>query len=190
MLNIVIFGAPGAGKGTQSALLKEKYGLIHISTGDVLRAEIKEKTEIGLIAEGIISKGQLVPDGLIIDILKKKRAEQEHAKGFIIDGFPRTLAQAEALKVMLQGRGADVLAVIALEVEESVFLDRLVKRGADSGRSDDNLETIQKRLNVYNTQTAPLIDYYKKDDKYFGVNGVGSVDEIFGRITAIIDNLK
>lgn len=189
MLNLIIFGAPGSGKGTQSDLLKEKYGLCHISTGDVLRAKIKSRTELGLKAESFISKGQLIPDSLMIDILAKVMSDQTDVQGFILDGFPRTLPQAEALKVVLEEKKMELSAVIALEVEEGELMQRLVKRGEVSGRADDNEEVIKSRLKVYHNQTFPLIDYYKQEGKYHGVKGEGSVQEIFGRITAEIDAL-
>jgi adenylate kinase len=189
MLNIVIFGAPGSGKGTQSDLLKEKYGLHHISTGDVLRGEIKNQTELGKTADTFISKGQLVPDELIVDMLAKVLDGNKGSKGVIFDGFPRTLHQAVALKDMLTARGEDISAVVALEVEESELIDRLLKRGQISGRSDDNFETIQKRLHVYENQTSPLIDYYKEEKKYKGIQGMGTIDDIFGRISSAVETL-
>ncbi len=189
MLNIVIFGAPGSGKGTQSEKIIAKYGLNHISTGDVLRAEIANKTELGTIADGYISKGQLVPDELIIDILASVLDRFEDSKGVIFDGFPRTIPQAVALKEMLAKRNTAVSAVVALEVEEEELIQRLLKRGEISGRSDDNLETIQKRLDVYKNQTSPLIDYYKSENLYNGIMGMGTVDEIFDRIATVVDNL-
>ena len=178
MLNIVIFGGPGSGKGTQSEKIIEKYGLDHISTGDVLRAEIKNETELGKIADSYISKGQLVPDELIIDILASVFDKKENSKGVIFDGFPRTIPQAEALKKMLSERGTAISAVVALEVEDDELVARLLNRGKISGRSDDNQETIQKRLNVYHSQTAPLIDFYKKENLYNGIYGMGSIEEI------------
>ena len=190
MLNIVIFGAPGSGKGTQSEKIIEKYGLFHISTGDVLRAEMKNGTELGKIAEGYISKGQLVPDDLIVDMLAKVLDMNEEAKrGVIFDGFPRTIPQAEALKKMLAERNTEVSAVIGLEVEEKELIDRLLKRGQVSGRSDDNLETIKSRLDVYHNQTTPLKGFYIKEKKYKKIHGMGSVDSIFDSIAKEIDNL-
>ena len=183
MLNIVIFGAPGSGKGTQSDMIIKKYGLFHISTGDVLRAEMKNGTELGKIAEGYISKGQLVPDELIIDMLAKVLDSNEETKnGVIFDGFPRTIPQAEALKAMLKERGAEVSAVIGLEVEEEELIDRLIKRGQVSGRSDDNLETIKSRLDVYHNQTTPLKDYYINEKKYKAIHGMGTIESIFAAI--------
>ncbi|MGL5786544.1 MAG: adenylate kinase [Bacteroidales bacterium] len=189
MLNIVIFGAPGSGKGTQSDLIKEKYGLFHISTGDVLRSEIKNGTELGKIAEGYISKGQLVPDQLIIDMLASVLDANKGVKGVIFDGFPRTIAQAVALDEMLKERNTAVSGVVALEVAEDELITRLLKRGEISGRSDDNMETIKSRLDVYNNQTSPLIDHYKASGKYIGIQGMGSIDDIFGRISEAIDKL-
>ena len=190
MLNVVIFGAPGSGKGTQSELIINKYGLFHISTGDVLRAEMKNGTELGKTAEGYISKGQLVPDELIIDMMAKVRDSNEEAKkGVIFDGFPRTIPQAKALKKMLAERGTEVSAVVGLEVDEPELIDRLLKRGQVSGRSDDNLETIKSRLDVYHNQTTPLKDYYIEEQKYYAIHGMGSVEEIFARIEKTIDNL-
>ena len=189
MLNIVIFGGPGSGKGTQSEKIIEKYGLDHISTGDVLRAEIKNETELGKIADSYISKGQLVPDELIIDILASVFDKKENSRGVIFDGFPRTIPQAEALKKMLLERGTAISAVVALEVEDDELVTRLLNRGKISGRSDDNQETIQKRLNVYHSQTAPLIDFYKKENLYNGIYGMGSIEEIFERIKSVIEKI-
>lgn len=157
MLNIVIFGAPGSGKGTQSERIVEKYGINHISTGDVLRAEIKNGTELGKTAKGYIDQGQLIPDELMIDILASVFDSFKDSKGVIFDGFPRTIAQAEALKKMLAERGQDVSIMLDLEVPEEELMVRLIKRGKDSGRADDNEETIKKRLHVYHSQTAPLM---------------------------------
>ena len=171
MLNIVIFGAPGSGKGTQSARIVEKYGLNHISTGDVLRAEIKNGTELGKTAKGYIDNGQLIPDALMTDILASVFDSFKDSKGVIFDGFPRTIAQADALKAMLKERGQEVSVMLDLEVPEDELMTRLIKRGQESGRADDNEETIKKRLVVYHSQTAPLIDWYKKDGKYCHING-------------------
>ena len=189
MLNIVIFGAPGSGKGTQSARIVEKYGLNHISTGDVLRAEIKNGTELGKTAKGYIDQGQLIPDELMIDILASVFDSFEDSKGVIFDGFPRTIAQAEALKKMLAERGQDVTVMVDLEVPEDELMTRLIKRGKDSGRADDNEETIKKRLHVYHSQTAPLIDWYKNEKKYQHINGLGTMDGIFADICEAVDKL-
>ena len=190
MLNIVIFGAPGSGKGTQSERIVEKYGINHISTGDVLRAQIKAGTELGKTAQGYIDQGQLLPDALIIDILAHTLDSFEDSKGVIFDGFPRTIAQAEALKKMLAERGQEVSVMLDLDVPEDELMTRLIKRGQESGRADDNEETIKKRLVVYHSQTAPLIDWYKTDGKYQHINGLGSMEGIFAEIAEAIDKIK
>lgn len=189
MLNIVIFGAPGSGKGTQSENLIKKYGLAHISTGDVLRAEMTAGSDLGKLAEGYISKGQLVPDEVIIDMLAKVLDSKKGSEGVIFDGFPRTIPQGEALDVMLKERGQEVSAVVSLDVEEAELIDRLLKRGQLSGRSDDNEETIKSRLDVYRNQTSPLKEHYQKQGKLYSIHGMGSVEEIFSRITKAVDNL-
>ena len=190
MKNIVIFGAPGSGKGTQSDLMIEKYGLEHISTGDVLRAEIKKGTDLGMTAASFIDKGQLIPDELMINILASvyDAFGKEHA-GVIFDGFPRTIPQAEALKKMLGERGHQVAAMIELDVPEAELMQRLIKRGKESGRSDDNEETIKKRLDVYHHQTQPLILWYEKEGIRHHINGLGALDRIFGDICEVIDKL-
>ena len=191
MLNIIICGAPGCGKGTQSDLIVEKYKLKHLSTGDLLRKEIAEKSELGITAESFISKGNLVPDEMIISILSKNiQGFGNDINGMILDGFPRTVAQAEALQTMLSNSGKEISILLDLSVEKTELIDRLLKRGQTSGRSDDNLETIQKRLEVYELQTAPVSDFYKKLDKYAAVNGMGGVTEIFERISLILDSKK
>ena len=189
MLNIVIFGAPGSGKGTQSERIVEKYGINHISTGDVLRAEIKNGTELGKTAKGYIDQGQLIPDELMIDILASVFDSFKDSKGVIFDGFPRTIAQAQALKKMLAERGQDVSVMLDLEVPEEELMVRLIKRGKDSGRADDNEETIKKRLHVYHSQTSPLIDWYKNEKKYQHINGLGTMDGIFADICEAVDKL-
>ena len=189
MLNIVIFGAPGSGKGTQSERIVEKYGINHISTGDVLRAEIKNGTELGKTAKGYIDQGQLIPDELMIDILASVFDSFKDSKGVIFDGFPRTIAQAEALKKMLAERGQDVSVMVDLDVPEEELMVRLIKRGKDSGRDDDNEETIKKRLLVYHSQTAPLIDWYKNEKKYQHINGLGTMEGIFAEICEAVDKL-
>ena len=189
MLNIVIFGAPGSGKGTQSERIVEKYGINHISTGDVLRAEIKNGTELGKTAKGYIDQGQLIPDELMIDILASVFDSFKDSKGVIFDGIPRTIAQAEALKKMLAERGQDVSVMVDLDVPEEELMVRLIKRGKDSGRADDNEETIKKRLHVYHSQTAPLIDWYKNEKKYQHINGLGTMEGIFAEICEAVDKL-
>ena len=190
MRNIVIFGAPGSGKGTQSDLLIEKYGLNHISTGDVLRSEIRNGTELGKVAKQYIDDGMLVPDTLIVDMLAKVYDTYgANHKGVIFDGFPRTVNQAEALKKMLAERGHKVAAMVELNVPEDELMARLLKRGLESGRSDDNEETIKKRLNVYHSQTSPLIDWYEAEGIRHQINGLGELDRIFADICKVIDNL-
>ena len=190
MKNIVIFGAPGAGKGTQSEKIIKKYGLNHISTGDVLRNEIKNGTELGKTAKQYIDNGQLIPDELMVDILASVYDSfgKVHA-GVIFDGFPRTIAQAEALKKMLNDRGHEVAAMIELYVPEDELMKRLILRGKQSGRSDDNEETIKKRLDVYHNQTSPLIEWYKKEGIHHQINGLGELDRIFEDISKVIDEL-
>jgi adenylate kinase len=190
MKNIVIFGAPGSGKGTQSDLLIQKYGLGHISTGDVLRSEIKKGTELGKTAASYIDKGQLIPDALMVDILASVYDSfgTDHP-GVIFDGFPRTIPQAEALKKMLEERGHCIAAMIELDVPEEELMTRLIKRGQESGRSDDNAETIKKRLDVYHNQTSPLIEWYEKEGIRHHINGLGALDRISGDIQQVIDQL-
>lgn len=183
MLNVVLFGAPGSGKGTQSEKLIDEFGLYHISTGEVLRDHIRRGTELGKIADSYISKGQLIPDDLMIrildDVLEKETADK---KGVVFDGFPRTIPQAEALKELLLKRGSDLHAVIGLEVPEEELVERMLNRGKQTGRADDNLETIKNRLQVYHNQTHPLREYYAREGKYLPINGSGSVDEIYDNI--------
>jgi len=191
MLNIVIFGAPGSGKGTQSDLLKKNYDLVHISTGDVLRTEIKNETELGKIAKEYIDKGQLVPDELICDMLDVKLSSlSDGVKGVIFDGFPRTVAQAEALEEMLARRGEEVSVLLDLQVEEAELVSRLLERGKISGRSDDNEDTILSRLKVYHSQTAPLAEYYLNKGKHVAINGIGAIEEIFSRIKETLKRLN
>ena len=192
MLNIVIFGAPGSGKGTQSENLIKEYNLAHISTGDVLRAEMKNGTELGKLAEGYISKGQLVPDEVVINMLANvlDAKSKEGAAGVIFDGFPRTIPQGEALDKMLAERGQEVSAVVSLDVDEPELIERLIKRGQQTGRTDDNHETIKARLDVYNNQTSPLKEHYKKSGKLSSIKGVGKVEEIFENIKKAVDKVK
>ena len=190
MFNIVIFVAPGSGKGTQSEYLINHYGLFHISTGDVLRDHIKRGTELGKIASGYINDGKLISDDLMISILEKVLDEnpEKEKQGVIFDGFPRTTEQAKALKEMLARRGSKVDIVIGLDVPEEELVERLLKRGKESGRSDDNLETIKKRLAVYHNQTSPLRDHYVDEGIYAAINGIGSTEGIFEDIKSAIDN--
>jgi len=189
MKNIVIFGAPGSGKGTQSDKMIEKYGLNHISTGDVLRAEIKKGTALGKTAAGYIDNGQLIPDDLMVSILASVYDAFGDHKGVIFDGFPRTIPQAEALKAMLDERGDRVAAMIELDVPEEELMQRLILRGQQSGRADDNEETIKKRLQVYHSQTQPLIAWYKNEGIHYHINGSGELDRIFADICQVMDNL-
>lgn len=190
-LNIVLFGAPGSGKGTQSARLIDKYGLYHISTGELLRDHIRRGTELGRIADQYISKGQLIPDDLMISILEATLdAEAADKKGVVFDGFPRTIPQAEALKKLLRKRGTDLHAVVGLEVPEEELVQRMLKRGAETGRADDNPDTIKNRLKVYHEQTLPLKDYYTREGSYLPIDGSGVVDEIFNAIAQGLDQRK
>ncbi|MDR1879841.1 MAG: adenylate kinase [Tannerellaceae bacterium] len=189
MLNVVIFGAPGSGKGTQSELIMKEFELDHISTGEVLRNEIREGTELGKIADEYISKGQLLPDELIIDILGKELDGKKDSKGVVFDGFPRTIPQAKALKKMLNERGTDVAVMLDLHVEEDELVRRILERGKLSGRQDDNLETIKSRLEVYHNQTAPLAGYYREEGTYHAIRGGGTIEDIFGLIKKKLDSL-
>jgi len=190
MTNIVLFGPPGAGKGTQAEILKEKYNLVHISTGDVFRFNIKNETDLGKKAKTFIDKGQLVPDAVTIDMLSAEVEKNAGVKGFIFDGFPRTEAQADALAELLKNKNTAVSAMVALEVEDEVLVKRLLERGKTSGRADDADESvIRNRIKVYYNETAILKSYYEKQDKYFGVDGVGSIDDITARLSEVIDQL-
>ena len=190
MLNIVIFGAPGSGKGTQSDKLIEHYKLFHISTGDVLRDNIKRGTELGKTAKGFIDQGQLVPDELIIDILAQVLDENKDkaTEGVIFDGFPRTIPQAEALEQLLADRGTQIDAVVGLEVPEEELIRRILLRGQMSGRSDDNEETARKRLETYHNQTSPLKAFYQEQGKYRSINGLGTIDGIFDLIKEALED--
>jgi len=191
MRNLVIFGAPGSGKGTQSERLIETYGLYHISTGEVLRDHIARGTDLGRLADSYISKGHLIPDDLMDRVLGAELDNHpaEVAHGVIFDGFPRTIPQAVALKTLLEERGTTLHGVIGLEVDENELIERLLKRGQETGRADDNLETIKERLVVYHEQTAPLREHYVKEGLYHAIDGSGSVDAIFAAIKAVVDRL-
>ena len=189
MKNIVIFGAPGSGKGTQSDKLIEKYGLNHISTGDVLRSEIKKGTGLGKTAQQYIDQGQLIPDDLMVSILASVYDSFGDHKGVIFDGFPRTIPQAEALKQMLSERGDKVAAMIELDVPEDELMKRLILRGQQSGRADDNEETIKKRLVVYHSQTQPLIAWYNKEGIHYHIDGLGEMDRIFEDICKVMESI-
>lgn len=190
MKNIVLFGPPGAGKGTQAEILKQKYALVHISTGDVFRYNIKNETELGNLAKSYMDKGHLVPDEVTINMLNAEVEKNEDANGFIFDGFPRTEAQATALADLMKEKNSQINAMVALEVDDEVLVGRLLERGKSSGRADDaNEEVIRERIAEYYRKTDILKEYYQKEDKYFGVDGVGSITEITERLSAVIDKL-
>ncbi len=182
MFNLILFGPPGSGKGTQSKKLAEKYSLKHVSTGDILRSEVKQQTTLGKKAQAIMTTGELVPDELLIEILHSEIDNNKEAKGFIFDGFPRTTVQAKALDGLMVKVSSDICQVISLEVEDEEVVARLLKRAEIEGRKDDNAETISTRLKVYKSQTAPLLDYYDKQCKLYKVKGEGSIEEIFKSI--------
>ncbi len=191
MLNIALFGPPGAGKGTQSEKIIIKYQLVHLSTGDILRAEIANQTKLGMEAKQFMDKGALVPDSVVIGMIANKLDANKSAKGFIFDGFPRTTAQAEALDKMLDERKLSISGMLALEVEHQELVNRLLNRGKTSGRSDDqNPEIIENRIKEYNAKTLPVIKYYDAQGKFKGIQGMGSIDEIFERISKAISDLK
>jgi len=191
MKNIVLFGKPGAGKGTQASVLKEKFELVHISTGDVFRYNISNRTELGTLAKSYMDKGELVPDSVTINMLSDEVDRSiAQAKGYIFDGFPRTTAQAEALDAFLSEKGMQVDATIALEADEDELTARLLERGKTSGRTDDTDDSkIRTRFAEYNAKTAPLIEFYKKQNKLYSVNGIGEIDQITERIASIIASL-
>lgn len=188
MLNIVLFGPPGAGKGTQSQNLIEKYKLIHLSTGDLLRNEIAQGTELGLEAKKLMDQGVLVPDEVVIGMISNKLDSNKDANGFIFDGFPRTVAQAEALDELLESKNEAISGMIALEVTDEELEQRLLNRGKESGRPDDaNPEVIRKRINEYNNKTAPVANYYKSQGKFTSINGIGSIEGIFDSISQVVE---
>lgn len=190
MLNLVLFGPPGAGKGTQSSRLIDKYHLVHLSTGDILRNEIAHGTPLGLEAKKLMDQGILVPDEVVIGMIKNKLEANPQARGFIFDGFPRTQAQAAALDNLLAEKGTSITAMLALIVNNEELIKRLLNRGKDSGRPDDaNPEVIGKRIEEYNNKTAPLMNYYEAQGKYRAIEGIGTVDEIFAKLCDSIENL-
>lgn len=190
MINLILFGPPGSGKGTQAAKLVEKYELVHISTGDLFRYEMGNNTPLGQEAKSYIDKGELVPDSVTIGMLKNKVEKHPEAKGFIFDGFPRTTPQAEALDKLLESMGHPVSGLIALDVDDEEIVQRLLLRGKTSGRKDDaNEEVIRNRIEVYKSETSPVFDYYAQTDKSLKVHGIGSIEEIFGRLCDAIDAL-
>ena len=190
MLNLVLFGPPGAGKGTQSNLLIDKYNLVHLSTGDILRGEITAGTALGLEAKALMDRGDLVPDEVVIGMISSKLDNNPNANGFIFDGFPRTAAQATALDNLLAEKGTAISAMLSLKVEDVELIRRLLERGKNSGRADDKNEAIiANRINEYNTKTAPLKEYYSAQNKLSEIEGVGSVDEIASKLNQVIDTL-
>jgi len=190
MINIVLFGKPGAGKGTQASFLKSQYDLVHISTGDLFRFNIKNKTELGILAKSYLDKGDLVPDRVTINMLENEVDKNLDAKGFIFDGFPRTESQAEALDNFLEGKLMKITATLSLEAEDGILINRLIERGKSSGRVDDQDESkIKNRFEEYNHKTAPLINYYKRQNKFHSINGIGSIKEITERLIQLIDQL-
>lgn len=189
MLNIVLFGPPGSGKGTQAAKLVEKYNLVHLSTGDIFRANIKGETELGKLAKSYMDKGQLVPDEVTIGMLESEASKHQNVSGFIFDGFPRTMQQAEALDKYLAGRGTGITVMLSLEVPDEELLKRLLLRGKDSGRADDqDPAIINNRISVYHRDTAPAKTFYTAQGKYKGINGVGDIEAIFQLLVNAIQN--
>ncbi|MGL2964499.1 adenylate kinase [Flavobacterium sp. RSB2_4_14] len=190
MINIVLFGKPGAGKGTQAEFLKEKYNLTHLSTGDIFRYNIKNDTELGKLAKTFMDKGDLVPDEVTIKMLESEVDKNPQSAGFLFDGFPRTLAQAAALDAFLESKGQSITATVALEADDEILVQRLLERGKTSGRPDDqDEEKIRNRYQEYNEKTAPLMDYYNTQGKFHAVNGIGYVAEVTLRLSGVIDNL-
>ena len=189
MINLILFGKPGSGKGTQAEFVKQKYDLVHISTGDVFRFNISKNTELGELAKSYMDKGDLVPDKVTIKMLEAEVEKFPNANGFIFDGFPRTSTQAQILDDFLNSKNMSISMTIALEVDENLLIDRLINRGKDSGRTDDQDKSkIQNRFDEYNKKTAPLIDYYKSQNKFFEIDGIGEINDISNRIFDVIDN--
>lgn len=188
MINLILFGKPGSGKGTQAEFVKQKYDLVHISTGDVFRFNISKNTELGELAKSYMDKGDLVPDKVTIKMLEAEVEKFPNANGFIFDGFPRTSTQAQILDDFLNSKNMSISMTIALEVDENLLIDRLINRGKDSGRTDDQDKSkIQNRFDEYNKKTAPLIDYYKSQNKFFEIDGIGDINDISNRIFDVID---
>lgn len=190
MINIVLFGKPGAGKGTQAEILKVKYNLMHLSTGDIFRFNIKNETELGKVAKSFIDKGDLVPDEITIQMLQSEVDKNPNSSGFLFDGFPRTIAQAEALDAFLKGKNQKITATIALEANDEVLVQRLLERGKTSGRTDDqDEEKIRNRYQEYNEKTAPLMQYYREQGRFYAVDGIGDIQAITDRLSAVLDVL-
>ena len=191
MINIVLFGKPGAGKGTQADFLKHKYNLVHLSTGDIFRFNMKNDTELGKLAKSYIDNGDLVPDEVTINMLQDEVEKNPQAKGFLFDGFPRTIAQAEALDKFLAGKNQEITATVALEANDEILVQRLLERGKTSGRADDqDEEKIRNRYQEYNEKTAPLMDYYKAQHKFYAVDGIGSIEEVTERLSLVLDTFQ
>jgi len=189
MLNLILFGKPGSGKGTQASLIKNKYNLVHISTGDVFRKNISNKTDLGMLAKGYMEKGELVPDEVTVNMLKEELEYHLPCEGFIFDGFPRTSYQAEKLDALLTKYSLNIHLTIALDVDNETLIKRLLNRGKSSGRADDQSEDkINKRLQEYDKKTKPLIEFYTKQNKYKSINGIGEMDDITARIVNLLDN--
>jgi adenylate kinase len=190
MINIVLFGKPGAGKGTQAEFLKEKYNLTHLSTGDIFRFNIKNDTDLGRLAKTFMDKGDLVPDEVTIQMLQSEVDKNPESAGFLFDGFPRTIAQAGALDQFLESKGQSITATVALDADDSVLVARLLERGKTSGRPDDqDEEKIRNRYQEYNEKTAPLMDYYQDQGKFHAVNGIGTIQEVNERLNQVFDKL-
>jgi len=190
MINLVLFGKPGAGKGTQASFLKSEFNLVHISTGDLFRNHISNQTDLGKLAKSYMDQGDLVPDQVTIDMLENEVDQNKQAKGFIFDGFPRTEAQAEALDVFLTKKGMKINATIALEADDDILVQRLLERGKSCGRTDDQDEgKIRNRFDEYNSKTAPLRTYYNNQQKFHSINGIGTIEEITARLTELINSL-
>lgn len=190
MINIVLFGKPGAGKGTQAEFLKDKYNLVHLSTGDIFRFNIKNDTDLGRLAKTFMDKGDLVPDEVTIKMLQNEVDKNPQAAGFLFDGFPRTIAQAEALDAFLASKEEEITATVALEANDEILVQRLLERGKTSGRPDDqDEEKIRNRYQEYNEKTAPLMDYYKAQNKFYAVDGIGSIQEVTERLSVVLDEL-
>lgn len=191
MLYLVLFGPPGAGKGTQALLLARTFNLVHLSTGDLLRHEIAEKTELGIIADSLIGKGEFVPDSIVVDMIEARLKKPKTTNGFIFDGFPRTVHQAEALDALLKKHHRKVSGTLSLEVTKDEMLKRLLNRGLTSGRNDDSdRATIEHRINIYNEITAPIIRYYQNQGKYFPIHGIGAIEDIAVRLKETVESLQ